>query len=86
MRRPCYPLHDRRIGRLEGIAEQLDRRLDSIEKRIDSVERSLSEVRQEIAALNRRLDTLTRWLVGVLVASLFAIGSLLFSILSKLPG
>lgn len=78
--------HDRRIGRLEGMAEQLDRRLDSIEKRIDSVERSLSEVRQEIAALNRRLDTLTRWLVGVLVASLVAIGSLLFSILSKLPG
>ena len=26
--------HDRRIGRLEGIAEQLDRRLDSIERAI----------------------------------------------------
>lgn len=24
--------HDRRIGRLEGIAEQLDRRLDSLER------------------------------------------------------
>ena len=24
--------HDRRIGRLEGIAEQLDRRLDNIER------------------------------------------------------
>ncbi len=78
--------HDRRIGRLEGIAEQLDRRLDSIEKRIESVERALAEVRQEIAALNRRIDTLTRWLVGIQVASLIAIGSLLFSILSKLPG
>lgn len=26
--------HDRRIGRLEGIAEQLDRRLDNIERAI----------------------------------------------------
>lgn len=26
--------HDRRIGRLEGIAEQLDRRLDGIERAI----------------------------------------------------
>ena len=26
--------HDRRIGRLEGIAEQLDRRLDAIERAI----------------------------------------------------
>ena len=36
--------HDRRIGRLEDIAEQLDRRLDSIEKRIDNVERAIGEL------------------------------------------
>ena len=71
--------HDRRIGRLEGIVEQLDRRLDGIE-------RALSELRQDMAALNRRMDTLTRWLVGMQIASLIAIGSLLFSILGKLPG
>ena len=29
--------HDRRIGRLEGIAEQLDRRLDSLERAITDV-------------------------------------------------
>ena len=29
--------HDRRIGRLEGIAEQLDRRLDSIERALQDV-------------------------------------------------
>ena len=37
-------VHDRRIGRLEDIVEQLDRRLDSIEKRIDNVERAIGEL------------------------------------------
>ena len=44
--------HDRRIGRLEGIAEQLDRRLDGIER--------------AIADLTRRPDSQFRWLVGIL--------------------
>ena len=64
--------HDRRIGRLEGIAEQLDRRLDSIEKRIDSVERA-------VADLSRRIDALTRWLVGMQVATLIALGTLILT-------
>ncbi len=51
--------HDRRIGRLEGIAEQLDRRLDGIERRIDTVERAIAE-------LSRRTDSQFRWLVGIL--------------------
>lgn len=73
--------HDRRIGRLEGIAEQLDRRLDGIERRIDSVERTIAEQGRQI---NARFDSLTRWLVGMQVASLLALGSLLVSILLKL--
>ena len=44
--------HDRRIGRLEGIAEQLDRCLDGIER--------------AIADLTRRTDSQFRWLVGIL--------------------
>ncbi len=64
--------HDRRIGRLEGIAEQLDRRLDSIEKRIDGVERA-------VADLSRRIDALTRWLVGMQVATLIALGTLILT-------
>ena len=54
--------HDRRIGRLEGIAEQLDRRLDSIEKQIDSVGRAIGELRTE---LTRRMDSQFRWLLGI---------------------
>lgn len=75
--------HDRRIAcpyenrGLEGIAEQLDRRLDAIERRIDTVERAVAE-------LSRRMDSQFRWLVGMHIASLLALGSLLVSILLKL--
>ena len=44
--------HDRRIGRLEGIAEQLDRRLDSLE-------RAVAELRAELRASHR-------WTIGIL--------------------
>jgi len=70
--------HEGRLGRLEGIVEQLDRRLDGMEKRLDRIEQAIVEV-------NRRIDSLTRWLVGMQLASLLALGSLLFRILDKLP-
>jgi hypothetical protein len=60
--------HDRRSGRLEGIAEQLNYRLDAIE-------RAVADVRVTL-----------RWVIGIQITTLIAIGSLLFSILNKLPG
>ena len=63
--------HDRRIGRLEGIAEQLASRLDGIDRRLDGID--------------RRLDAMTRWMVGLQVAGLLAVGSLLVTILLRLP-
>ena len=71
--------HDRRIGRLEGIAEQLDRRLDDIQRgmseqfrqvnaRLDSVERAIAELR----ATNR-------WIIGIL----FGVVGLQLTILLK---
>ncbi len=68
--------HDRRIGRLEGITEQLTHRLDNIE-------RGIAELRQAIQEQGRRIDSLTRWLVGMQIATLLALGTL---ILSRLPG
>ena len=67
--------HDRRIGRLEGIVEQLDRRLDSIERRVEGVERA-------IADLARRMDSQFRWMVGLQITTLIALGAL---ILTRLP-
>ncbi len=71
--------HDRRIGRLEGIAEQLDRRLDDIQRgmgeqfrqvnaRMDSIERAIAELR----ATNR-------WIIGIL----FGVVGLQLTILLK---
>ena len=89
--------HDRRIGRLEGIAEQsveqgrqTNTRLDRIEQAIAEQGRTLRQeidaqsraLRQEIGAQGCRIDTLTRWLVGIQIASLLALGTL---ILSRLP-
>ena len=77
MTKPITPQqdHDRRIGRLEGIVEQLDRRLDSIERRIDGVERA-------VADLARRMDSQFRWMVGLQITTLIALGTL---ILTRLP-
>ena len=67
---------DRRIGKLEGIIEQ------GIIPRLDRIEQAISEQGQQT---NARFDSQTRWLVGMQVASLLALGSLLVSILLKLP-
>ena len=105
--------HERRIGRLEGIAEllteqgrQFNARFESMERvivelrretnaRFESMERVIAELRREtnarfesmertIRETNARIDSLTRWLVGMQVASLLAVGGLLVSILLKL--
>ena len=96
--------HDRRLGRLEGIAEQLTEQGNQTNTRFDRIEQTIakqgSELRQEIAAQGRRIDeqgrvlqqaiaeqgrridALTRWLVGIQIASLLALGTL---ILSRMP-
>ena len=59
--------HDRRLGRLEGIAEQ--------------TAQAIVDLRQDI----RELRATNRWIIGIQIASLIALGSLLLNILSKLP-
>ena len=84
--------HERRIGRLEGIAEllteqgrQFNATIAELRRetnaRFESIERAIAELRRET---NARFDSLTRWLVGMQVASLLAVGGLLVSILLKL--
>lgn len=76
--------HDRRIGRMEGIAEQLDRRLDSIAKqldlRLDSIERAVAEQGHQLRQDIRELRSSVRWLIGIQ----FGVVGLLVSILLKL--
>lgn len=80
---------------MEGIAEQLTEQGRQTNARFDSMERSIADLRrdtnarfdsmeQSIRETNARIDSLTRWLVGMQVASLLAMGGLLVSILLKL--
>lgn len=71
--------HDRRIGRLEGIAEQLTEQNRQTNARLDRIEQAIAEQGRQI---NGRIDSLIRWLVGMQVASLIALGTL---ILTRLP-
>ncbi len=75
--------HDRRIGRLEGIAEQQTEQNRQTNARLDRIEQAIAEQGRRIDATNARLDALTRWLVGMQIATLLALGTL---ILSRLPG
>ena len=54
--------HDRRIGRLEGIAERLDRRLDGIERAI-----------AELCATNRWIIGILFGVVGLQLTTLLKV-------------
>ena len=75
--------HDRRLGRLEGIAEQLVEQGRQANARFDRIEQAIADQGRE---LRQAQATQFRWLVGIQITTLIALGSLLFSILSKLPG
>ena len=64
-----------RIGRLEGITEQINDRLGSLERRIDSVKSDLeAQIGSLRSDLESRLDRLEdshrrdfRWLIGTMI-------------------
>ncbi len=64
--------HDRRIGRLEGIAEQTAPRLDRIERAIQEQGRQLEErIAEQGRQLNVRLEALNNrilWAIGTQIA------------------
>ena len=80
--------HERRLGRLEGIAEQLTEQGRQFNATIAELRRETNarfeSMERAIRETNARIDSLTRWLVGMQVASLLAVGGLLVSILLKL--
>ncbi len=82
--------HDRRIGRLEGMAEQFVEQGRQNNARLDRIEQAIAdqgrELRQEIDAqgreLRQKIDKQFCWLVGIQITSLLALGTL---ILLSLP-
>ena len=79
--------HDRRIGRLEGIAEQITEQIRQTNGRFDRIEQALADQARQTATLieslrqEHRRDF--RWLIGIQLTTLIALGTL---ILSRLPG
>ena len=80
--------HDRRIGRLEGIAEQLTEQNRRTNAHLDRLEQALEQAQAEQgrridalrAEITRRQDSQFRWQLGIQ----FGIVGLLISILLKL--
>ncbi len=72
--------HDRRIGQLEGLAEQQAEQNRQTNARLDRIEQAIEEQGRELRQEHRR-DF--RWVVGIQLTTLLALGSL---ILLRLPG
>jgi CII-binding regulator of phage lambda lysogenization HflD len=61
---------EERVAKIEGILEQMDRRLNHIESRVDHIE--------------SRVDSLFRWTMGTLITMWISIIGLLVMILMRL--
>ena len=61
--------HEGHLSRLEGINEQINHRLD--------------QMQQQMNQMQQQMNQQFRWLVGIQLTTLLALGTL---ILSKLPG
>ena len=70
--------HDRRIGRLEGITEQLDHRFEAIDRRFDAQDRRFDAQDRALAELRAT----NRWIIGIL----FGVVGLQITILLKAIG
>ena len=73
-----------RQARLEGVIEQLDRRLDAIERRFDTIERRFDTIERRFDAIERRIIALEArmrhgffWLIGLMFTSWLSIVGLI---------
>ena len=75
--------HDRRLGQLEGTAEQFVAQSRQTNTRLDHIDQTIAEqgsdLRQAIDKQGSRIDELMRWVVGIQVISLLALGTLILS-------
>lgn len=67
-----------RVARLEGIAEQIDKRLDSIDRRLENFGSRLeSKIEDVRSALDRKIDglqwRLTALIVGTWITTMLAV-------------
>jgi tetrahydromethanopterin S-methyltransferase subunit G len=66
---------EERVARIEGILEQMDKRLNHIESDLASIRGEMAGLRDEMnrrfdsinGEMNRRFDSLFRWAVGLIL-------------------
>jgi chromosome segregation ATPase len=58
---------EERVARIEGILEQMDKRLNHIESEIRDLRAEIRDLRSEIGDLRRDLNSRFLWILGVLI-------------------
>ena len=65
---------EERLARLEGMVEQMDKRLTSIESRLNHLESRLESLESELSRarveLSEKVDRNFRWTVGIMLGTL----------------
>lgn len=64
--REGYPVDEtvnNRVSKVEGIIEQLDKRLDNIEERLGRIE---SKLDNKFDGINIKIDGVFKWLIGIM--------------------
>jgi tetrahydromethanopterin S-methyltransferase subunit G len=70
---------EERVARIEGILEQMDKRLNHLESEI-------GEIRGEIGGIRDEIGSLFRWTVGLIIGVWATVITLMLPILLKLLG
>ncbi|KPV62701.1 MAG: hypothetical protein AOA65_1683 [Candidatus Bathyarchaeota archaeon BA1] len=72
-----------RVARIEGILEQMDKRLNHLESDIAGLRGDIAGLREE---MNRRFDGLFKWIVGLILGMWTTTMMTLIPILLKILG
>ena len=65
---------DARLSRLDGAVEQLGQRMSSLEIRMSNLEGRMDSGFRDV---NARIDSVFRWIVGIQITTLIALGTLI---------
>jgi archaellum component FlaC len=81
---------EERVARIEGILEQMDKRLNHIESDIVAIRTEIAGLRREIIELrsemHKRFDSFFKWLVSLILGMWVTIIVTLIPILLKILG
>ena len=77
---------EERVAKIEGVLEQMDRRLNHIEAEISDSRREISDVRREISDVRRGMESLFKWTVGLILGMWITVMVTLIPILLKILG